>query len=179
MKARIIKENILVKDVVLIFFFSFLMTISSQIRLYLFFTPVPITLQTLVLFLSIFCLRQKAFFSQFFWILLGIFGVPVFAKGGGWFYLFGPTGGYILGFLSSCLIFPHFFDVSRRKNFFVLFLLYFLINLWIYLVGVIWLKMYLSISFLKSILLGVVPFIPGDIFKIFLASLFSASFKEK
>lgn len=179
MKARIIKENILAKDVVLIFFFSFLMAISSQIRLYLFFTPVPVTLQTLVLFLSIFYLHQKAFFSQFFWILLGIFDVPVFAKGGGLFYLFGPTGGYILGFLSSCLIFPHFFDISGRKNFFTFFLLYFLINLWIYLVGVIWLKIYLSVSFLKSILLGVVPFIPGDIFKIFLASLFSASFKEK
>ena len=178
MKAGVIKENILVKDVLLIFFFSFLMAISSQIRLYLFFTPVPVTLQTLVLFLSIFYLRQKAFFSQFFWILLGIIGVPVFAKGGGLFYLFGPTGGYILGFLSSCLIFPYFFNLFKRKNFFIFFLLYSLINLWIYFIGTIWLKFFLSISFSKSIFLGVLPFLSGDIFKIFLASLFSVEVKK-
>jgi len=54
-----------------------------------------------------------------------------------------------------------------------------LINVWIYLVGAIWLKIYLSVSCLKSIILGILPFIPGDIFKTFLASLFSISLKEK
>jgi len=174
MRIKILKEDALIDEVILICFFSFLMALSSQIKIYLFFTPVPVTFQTLILFLSILYLRKKAFFSQLFWVLLGIIGVPVFAWGGGIPYLFGPTGGYILGFISGSLIFSSFSDYFlEKRNPFFPFLFYSSLNLWIYLLGVMWLKVVLSLSFIQSIFLGVLPFIPGDIFKIILAVIFS------
>ncbi len=162
-----------------IFLFSFLMILASHIKIPLFFTPVPVTLQTLVVFLSIFFLRKRAFFSQLFWISLGIFNLPIFANGGGLSYLVGPTAGYIWGFVSAPLLFSSLFDKlekTKRITFFTLFGCYFLINVWIYIMGVTWFKMSINISWTNTILLGVFPFIGGDIAKIILATFISLSY---
>ncbi len=71
------------------------MIISSNIRLYLPFTPVPITAQTLVILLGSAWLGSNlAPLSIIFYITIGLIGFPVFANGGGLDKLIGPTGGY-------------------------------------------------------------------------------------
>ena len=103
---------IITMNIFLTLFFTFLFVVSSCIRIPLFFSPVPITMQTFVLFLSLALLRKKAAVSYLFYIVLGTSGFSVFANGGsGILYLFGPTGGYLFGFSFLWL----FLDISLRK----------------------------------------------------------------
>ena len=60
-------------------------------------TPVPMTLQVPVVLLAGAVLGPAAGFSAVAaYVALGITGVPVFAAGGGFAYLLGPTGGYLV-----------------------------------------------------------------------------------
>ncbi len=79
-----------------------LMTIlGAQIRVPLPGTPVPMTLQTaVVLFAGVALGARLGAFSQLLYLAIGLAGVPVFAdSGAGPQYVFGATGGYLLGFL--------------------------------------------------------------------------------
>ncbi|UCD15039.1 MAG: biotin transporter BioY [Candidatus Omnitrophota bacterium] len=155
--------------ILLILTFTFLMVISAHIRIPLFFTPVPITMQTLVLFLNILLLKNKAYFSQLIYIFLGVAGLPVFCKGGaGLLYLLGPTGGYLLGFLAAAVILPFFMRdaASAVKNFLVCIFAIIIV----YSLGVSWLLLFHKFSFVAAVCAGVFPFITGDVFKAVLAT---------
>lgn len=52
-----------------------------------------------VLFVGCLGGKTAAFLSQVSYILLGLTWFPIFAKGGGWDYIWEPTFGYILGFV--------------------------------------------------------------------------------
>lgn len=82
-----------------------LITICAWISIPL--TAVPFTLQTFGVFFVLSALGGKrGTYSILVYILLGAVGVPVFAKfSSGIGILFGNTGGYILGFLFTGLIY--------------------------------------------------------------------------
>ena len=63
--------------------------------------PVPITLQTMMIALTGLCLgSQRGMLAIALYILAGCIGLPVFAGGkAGLGVLFGPTGGYLVGFV--------------------------------------------------------------------------------
>ncbi len=62
-------------------------------------TPVPFTLQPVAVLLAGVLLGSRAgSLSQLAYLAAGLAGLPVFAAGGGWAYLLGPTGGYLLAF---------------------------------------------------------------------------------
>jgi len=160
----------------LVVFFTLLMIISAFVRIPLLFTPVPLTLQTLVLYLSIVVLREKASLSQVFYLVLGAAGLPVFANAGaGLLYLAGPTGGYLIGFAAAALVLgrclPDKLTFTRSVLFFsfAAFLVYFC--------GISWLMVMHKFSFWQAFLAGVVPFIPGAAIKITLVSLFAVRYK--
>src|SRR5690554_3296524 len=82
-----------------------LICISSYIVIPLPFTPIMITGQTIAINLAALILNpvHSATCVAIF-ILLGVSGLPVFAGGGsGLGVLFGPTGGFILGFLLAAV----------------------------------------------------------------------------
>lgn len=61
--------------------------------------PVPVTLQTLFVFLSGGLLGAKGgFLSQCIYLTMGLIGVPVFSGGGGLGSIFQPSFGYLVGF---------------------------------------------------------------------------------
>ncbi|MFA5675311.1 MAG: biotin transporter BioY [Christensenellales bacterium] len=66
--------------------------------------PVPgtmliFTFQTFFVFLSGFLLTPKyALISQLVYIAIGLLGLPVFSKGGGLWYIFEPSFGFLPGF---------------------------------------------------------------------------------
>jgi len=64
------------------------------------FSPVPITLQTLAVLMAGVLLGPYAgASSQLLYLGLGIIGLPIFALGGGGFpWVFGPTGGFLMAF---------------------------------------------------------------------------------
>lgn len=184
MKTAILsRKNYLALRACLVFSFSILMAVSAYVRVPLFFTPVPLTLQTFVFYLSIIFLKRQAIFSQVIYLFLGATGLPVFTNAGaGLLYFFGPTGGYLAGFMAAAFLFPLF---SPKENTFLGNFCYFsLIAFCVYSFGVIWLISMCKLSLVAALIAGVVPFILGETFKIALASLLrmkteTGSFKDK
>lgn len=83
--------------------FVALITICSWISIP---TAVPFTMQTFAMFLCAGLLGTKRSISSIIcWILIGVIGIPVFAGfQSGPSVLWGPLGGYILGFIALALI---------------------------------------------------------------------------
>ena len=96
-------SSIKTKELTIMALFAALLCVSSYISIPLPFSPVVLTLQTLVVNLIALILPpKKAVLTVVVWILLGAVGLPVFSGGvGGPAKLFGPTGGYIFGFVAA------------------------------------------------------------------------------
>jgi len=150
--------------------FAALTALCSHAKFYLPFTPVPITLQTLAVVLAGAMLgSKKGAASQLTLIGASLAGIPVFSTPGA---VFGPTGGYILGFVLAAYVSGWMFERLNTKSFMVKFGLLFLASLFIFLPGVVWLKTLTGISFSKAIALGFTPFLIGDLIKTLIATLF-------
>ena len=133
---------------------------------------VPISLQNLFTFLSGMVLGSRlGTFSQLIYILLGVVGLPVFSGfRGGLGVLLGPTGGFLTGFvISACIIgkLIEKIDDARIWSYFVIGLLGIII---IYACGVTQLLIVTEIGFKEAVIVGVVPFLPGDLLKLIIAS---------
>lgn len=92
------------KDLAFTALFTCLIAVCSWISIP---TTVPFTLQTFAVFMAVLCLGgKKGTISILVYILLGICGVPVFAGfTGGVGIILGSTGGYIVGFLLTGILF--------------------------------------------------------------------------
>lgn len=165
------------KDVLVIGVSLFLLIVSSKLKLYFIFSPVPVTFQNLVIFLTFAFFGEKALLSILAWIGLGLGGFPVFAGGGGPLYFLGPTGGYIIGFILAGLFLKRIIHSGKSLFFYVL--IFSLANLLIYFSGLLWLVTFLKFPFEKAILSGVLPFLYPDALKIILASLVVRLFISK
>ena len=98
-------SNFKTRDMAYCALMAVLIAVCSWISLPL--GPVPFTLQTLGVFCALGLLGgMRGTVSIAVYILLGLVGVPVFAGfSGGLGALLGSTGGYILGFLISGLVY--------------------------------------------------------------------------
>ncbi|WP_431731797.1 biotin transporter BioY [Aceticella autotrophica] len=167
-----------VKDMVLAALFAALTFIMGFISIPLPFSPVPITGQTFAVMLAGNLLNPlTAFFSLFVFDLLGAVGIPVFAGlRGGLGILLGPTGGYLIGFPIAALVISLL--LKRRKlNFITLMSVNIIGLIIIYLIGVSYLSIITGMNLNKALIAGVYPFIPGDLIKIILTSLFALKLK--
>jgi len=151
--------------VIFIFLFLFLMALSSQIKIYLPYTPVPITMQTFVLFLSCIFIGKKAFIIYIFYALGGLIGINWYAFNFTSLSLIGPTGGYIIGFALGEYIGGYTFEkMNFRKisNYFIFFLS---VILPVYILGLIQLSFFIKTNILNLLKLGVFPFFFEDLLK--------------
>ncbi len=161
--------------------FACITGIAAQIRIPLPWTPVPITGQTLPVLLSGVVLgKWWGGISQAVYLAIGMFGVPWFSGfKGGIDVVFGPTGGYLLGFIFASLFLGHFVDehIEMRKFRNLLFLMVIANFGLIYLPGLVQLGVWLSLTngsspgILKLLWMGAIPFILGDSIKVFLAAI--------
>ena len=142
--------------------------------------PVPITLTNLVIYIAVGVLgTTQGTISYCLYLLLGMVGLPVFSGyAGGLGKLAGPTGGYLIGFIAMALIGGIVMEVSHRK------LIPTLIGWFIgtavdYLLGTLWFMFVTKMNLSASIMMCVVPFIPGDLIKIVLAYCLSKKIKVK
>lgn len=160
--------------------FVILMSLSAFIRIPLPFTPVPITLQTFVVLLSAAMLGANlGIVTQLSYIFLGTLGLPVFSgAGSGLFYLLGPTGGYLFGFILATGFIGKFIR-SNNNNLFTVFSILFFGDLILLSCGMLWLKVILGYSLAKLIFIGFLPFIPGDLFKAGLAAIIYSRLKNR
>lgn len=131
---------------------------------------VPVTLQTLFVFLSGLLLPPlNASLSVLVFIVLGVIGLPVFTSGGGIGALISPTGGFIFGFLVSAVVGSL---LAERKHDSIVYNVFVVLvmEIIVYLIGIPWLKINLSTTWAKAFTVGLLPFIPGDAVKIAVAA---------
>lgn len=158
--------------------FAAIMTICSYITIPLGFTPVPINMATLGVFLCGGILGAKyGTISEVVYVLLGAIGVPVFSGfRGGVSVLVGPTGGYIIGYIAAALIVGLILDRCAKnsngaKAYAIPAAAMALGLIACYLLGTLWFIISTGTGIWASLVACVFPFLPGDIIKIIAASI--------
>ena len=160
--------------------FSFLMAcitgLMAQIIIPLSWTPVPITAQTFAVLCSgLFLGKKYGCLSQIIYIVLGIAFVPWFGgMTGGLDVLLGSTGGYLIGFVIASYFIGYITEkYANARNFTRMFAVIGVANFaLIYIPGLIGLALwaYLTqgavLGVVDLLLMGLVPFIFGDLIKI-------------
>ena len=156
-----------------LFCFIILTALGAYVRIPLPFTPVPITLQTFFVLLSGAVLGRKwGAASQFGYVLLGGFGLPIFAGASfGLAVFFGSTGGYLLGFILAGWMVGRIISQHKTVNFNQILITMLIGSLLILLLGCIWIGILFKISLQQILVLGLWPFVPGDIIKSIVAAL--------
>lgn len=171
--------NLKTKTLIDISLLAAITAVLSQIAVPLPFTPVPINLATLGVFLCGALLGAKyGALTQIVYILLGVIGLPVFSGfSGGAGVLFGPTGGYIIGYIFAALCTGLFIKKLPKK--FSYYTLSMFIGLVVcYLFGTAWFIYLTKATFRKALAACIIPFIPGDILKIITASFIAIRLKK-
>lgn len=159
------------QDFAMVALFCALTAIGSFIAIPLPFSPVPLTLQTFFVLLSGIVLGpRKAALSQVIYLLSGFLGIPVFAQGtAGIGVLIGPTGGYLAGFVAAAWIVGWLTGTGQKNSSLPgsgrLIAALLIGQAAIYVPGLMWLKATLNLSFGQACVIGLLPFIPGDIIK--------------
>ena len=164
------KPRSAVKDTVFTAMFAALIAVCSILSIPV--GEVPVTLQTFAVCLSAAMLgHRRGVLSVLVYILLGAFGVPVFAgMKGGVGVLMGVTGGYIIGFLLTALI------VGLAAERFVRGMIPLAASmaagvLACYAVGTGWFMLTAKLPLGETLMLCVVPFLIPDAVKIAAAAL--------
>ena len=158
-------QSNLLSSIILILTGTILLTLSAKISVP--FYPVPMTLQTLlVLFIGLTYGRILAPLTLALYLFQGAIGLPVFANGGGFVYLLGPTGGYLIGFLLAATILSYLSNIGWNRNYILTFISLIVGIITIFSCGLLQLSLVLNKTIAESIILGLTPFIYGEIFKI-------------
>jgi biotin transport system substrate-specific component len=153
-----------------------LMTVASQISIP--WHPVPLTGGTFgaLLIGGLYGLR-RAFLALAIYVGIGAAGLGVFAEwSGGWDYFTGSTGGYIVGYLVCACIVGWFADRGASRNLMTMVGVMLIANATIYAFGASWLAHWTppgasaSLGWDSAYELGIQPFVPGDIVKLFFAA---------
>ena len=141
---------------------------------------VPISLTNLAIYFAIYALGGKrGTLSYIVYLFIGLVGLPVFSGfSGGFPKLFGPTGGYLIGFVFMAFISGIFIDKFSNKIY-MCFLGMVLGTIVTYIFGTAWLAYEAHMTFNKALAVGVLPFIPGDIVKIIIASFIGPQIKKR
>ena len=157
--------------------FAALTAVCSFISIPLPFTPVPVSLATLPVFLAGSLLGWKyGTISQFVYILLGAAGLPVFHNfTGGLGILTGPTGGYILGYAAAALVIG---VLSGNRTSLPALAAFMAAGLCAcHLLGTLWFMVTSGSPLLPALASCVLPFLPGDALKICAACILTHKLK--
>jgi len=159
------------RDATLAGVFAALTAVGAQLEAPLPFSPVPIVLSNLLAILSGLVLGPRlGAMSQLVYVLVGIAGVPVFAGlHGGAAVLAGPTGGYLVGFVLAAAVAgalrgeppldPRRLLCAATAG-----------AAAVYLPGLPWLAVTTGMGLRRALLVGALPFLPGDLLKVVAAA---------
>lgn len=171
------KRKFTAKDMAYIALMVVLISVCSWISIPSVLSMVPFTLQTFGVFCAVGLLGGwRGTVAVLIYILMGLAGLPVFSGfGGGVGYIMGPTGGYIVGFLFTALVYWLFETLLGRS------LLCRIVAMVLglaacYAFGTLWFVEVYSkangpISVAAALAMCVFPFLLPDAIKIFLALL--------
>lgn len=163
-------------DVALVATGVVLMTIASQVSIP--WHPVPLTGGTFgaLLIGGLYGLR-RAFLTLAAYLGVGVAGLGVFAGwSGGWDYVTGSTGGYLVGYVLSACIVGWFSDRGASRGITTMIGVMVIANAAIYALGASWLANWTPpgsadpLGWEAAYDLGVQPFVPGDVVKLLCAA---------
>ena len=168
---QLIKSKSLTMNLIIALSGSLLLALLARLSIPIPFSPVPITGQTFgILFLGTVLGSRLGILSVIAYILEGLVGLPVFAGGtAGFLYLFGPTGGYLIGFIPAIYLVGYLSEKRWTNNFTTTFLTMIFGTTIIFLFGVSWLAV--TAGFETALSIGLYPYLPGAAVKIILATV--------
>ena len=141
------------------------LSVMAQFSVNLPFTPIPITGQTLAVFVIALVYGSKLGSTTLIsYITLGSMGAPVFSGGKFGFPFLLPTGGYIIGFLFITIVCGYLSEIGFTKSYSKLLLTIIIGELLLYTCGLLQLSIFIPDKNIFE--LGLYPFILGDIIKI-------------
>ena len=151
-----------------VIFGSLMIALFAQISVPMY--PVPITGQTLAITVVGLALGRKAGISAvLLYLAQGAIGLPVFASGAaGLATFFGPTGGYLYGFIASVAILGYFSDKGILKSYFMSTVVALIATAAVFVFGLIHLSFFVPKESLLQF--GLYPFMIGGIIKAVLAA---------
>ncbi|HKX20012.1 MAG TPA: biotin transporter BioY [bacterium] len=134
--------------------------VAAQIAIPLPGSPVPIVLSNLMAVLAGLLLGARdGAIAMVVYVLVGLAGVPVYAAGhSGAGVLVGPTGGYLVGFVIAAYL----AGAVRQRSVWLAAAAAMAV---IYFFGVPWLIWTTHLAWKHAVLLGALPFLPGDALK--------------
>lgn len=161
--------------------FAAIVAVLSQIAVPLPFTPVPVTLQPLAVFLTGAVLgSRRGALALSVYVFMGAAGMPVFAQGeAGLPVLLGPKGGYLFGFILTAFIIGKLVEWMKQPSAWQMALAMIAGMAVYYLTGWAQLKIVLGLPWGKAFVAGVVPFLPLDLMKALFAAYLGASVRRR
>jgi biotin transport system substrate-specific component len=157
-------------------FVTVLTAVAAQVSIPLPFTPVPFTLQPMIVLLGGAALGSRlGASSQLLYLALGLAGLPVFAASAvlpqGFARLLGPTGGYLMSYPLAAFVAGALAERGFDRRYLTSVLAMGAGLAIIFGCGVAWMAWgapHVGLS--AAVRTGLVPFIPADILKVFLAA---------
>ncbi|MHC4427048.1 MAG: biotin transporter BioY [Planctomycetota bacterium] len=149
---------------------SAVLALSAQAAVPIPFSPVPITGQTLAcLLISALYGSRRGTACVAAYLIEGLCGLPVFAGGNaGVLHMFGPTGGYLVGFLGAAWVVGTMADRGWDRRLKSAVLTMAAGTAVIFACGLAWLSVYVGRE--RVLAVGLAPFLPGALVKIALAA---------
>ena len=157
-------------------FVTLLTVVAAQVSIPLPFTPVPFTLQPMVVLLGAAALGARLGASaQMAYLALGVAGIPVFAASAvlpqGVARLLGPTGGYLMSYPFAAFVTGYLAERSLDRRYLTSVIAMGAGLAIIFSGGVLWLAFGVPHAGLSAaVASGLVPFVLADILKLFLAA---------
>ena len=157
---------------------SLLIAILAQISFYIPFSPVPLTGQTIGVFIIGGILGpKKGVFCILAYLIEGLVGLPVFANmSAGFLVLIGPTAGYLYSFIPAVIMIGYFTNLNTKNKFWINTLICILITFFILCFGTLYLSNF--IGFQKAFNAGFYPFIVIGVIKSIISSAIINLYKK-
>lgn len=148
---------------------SLLLALMAQLAIPLWFTPVPITLQTLgVMLLGALLGSRKGALAVVAYLGQGLIGLPVFAGGAfGASVLFGPRGGYLMGFVVGAFVIGYLLEKGWKESYKLTLAALCIGSALILGLGALWLGFFVGAE--NALIMGVYPFLLGCGIKVLMA----------
>ena len=190
-KDKTTKATFTTRDLAIIPIFAAITAVLAQIAIPLPFTGIPISFGLVAVYISGILLTPKqAVYAQICYLLMGAVGLPVFGNfRGGFPALIGPTGGYLMVYplcawiVAMALNSKNARQAQQHQNQGIVMLkagiAMLIAHMILYLGGTIWLSFMTGNTFIASLSLAVIPFIPLDIVKIVFCVLAVVPFRKQ
>ena len=159
-----------------VLFVTVLTAVAAQVSIPLPFTPVPFTMQPMIVLLGGAALGSRlGFTSQLLYLAAGIAGLPVFAASPvlpqGVARLLGPTGGYLMSYPLAAFVAGSLAERGFDRRYLTAVLAMAAGLAVVFAFGVAWMAWGApSVGLAPSLRAGLYPFLPADLIKVFVAA---------